>query len=537
MGETYAVIPAAAATAIIQLNPPTDPGKLPSYLDIEVRGTRDGTDIRDGTIYHNVKVNDYPADPAPDAYQQTPEVDVGLYFFLPPPPDGDVVSLEIPPDGTAPPFDTLSDAINKALHNEQATAADTDPIKTATLGTLVNATSLCERIAYDIVWSYQNDLPPLPDPLESLYTNPPNPGGGGSSSTSTAVDTNNNNDSSSDSNNYEMDRQKFEGELNSFYATRNASAERLTKFVAAAFEGRPPARCSAAAPRRRSSRFRSTRPRRRWPRPWRARSSSMGSATSPARRTGSASGFLPPSSTSSARACTKRRRRWIASSWPATASNGSCSSSTVAEDRRQLIQSPQDFAVDITGVPLPASITSFEAARRLVALGVSAASNTPSVTIRDKTALATLIEHWRVATDPGEGQDPPPTYQADDFAIWSTLAKSVPDGYLHLDLEALTQGWVIPPLTASPSEDPTSDSALTFAGTIGIGPGMPVSEQSIASGTTVQAVSVDAKGGTTKATLSTNFAGVTTATAVTFNAVGGTTPPTSLADQIAFRPG
>jgi hypothetical protein len=31
-----------------------------------------------------------------------------------------------------------------------------------------------------------------------------------------------------------MDRQKFEGALKSFYSTRNANAERLTKFVAAA---------------------------------------------------------------------------------------------------------------------------------------------------------------------------------------------------------------------------------------------------------------------------------------------------------------
>ena len=86
---------------------------------------------------------------------------------------------------------------------------------------LIATPSYSRRIAYDIVWSSQNTLPNPPDPLESLYTNPPNPGGGGG------------NDSSTTQNNFEQDRQKFQGELNSFYATRDASGERLTKFVAA----------------------------------------------------------------------------------------------------------------------------------------------------------------------------------------------------------------------------------------------------------------------------------------------------------------
>ncbi len=56
--------------------------------------------------------------------------------------------------------------------------------------------------------------------------NPPNPGGGGGNNSSGSS-------SSSNQNNYEQDRQKFEGMLGSFYSTRNANAERLTKFVAA----------------------------------------------------------------------------------------------------------------------------------------------------------------------------------------------------------------------------------------------------------------------------------------------------------------
>ena len=76
--------------------------------------------------------------------------------------------------------------------------------------------------------AFRNTLPPPPDALESLYTNPPNPGGGaGGADNGTGSSTNS-------LNNLEMDRQKFEGTLNSFYSIRNADAERLAKFVAAA---------------------------------------------------------------------------------------------------------------------------------------------------------------------------------------------------------------------------------------------------------------------------------------------------------------
>jgi hypothetical protein len=57
----------------------------------------------------------------------------------------------------------------------------------------------------------------LQTPWEDLYTNPPN---------SRSSNTNS-------GGNDEQDRQKFEGTLSSFYATRNATAEHLTRFVAA----------------------------------------------------------------------------------------------------------------------------------------------------------------------------------------------------------------------------------------------------------------------------------------------------------------
>ena len=77
----------------------------------------------------------------------------------------------------------------------------------------------CQNIAYEIVWSQQPPPPTPPDPVEDLYTNPPNTGAllGGSNNTTP--------------NQYEGDRQQFEAQLNSYYTVANATADRLTNFV------------------------------------------------------------------------------------------------------------------------------------------------------------------------------------------------------------------------------------------------------------------------------------------------------------------
>ena len=80
----------------------------------------------------------------------------------------------------------------------------------------------CKNIAYEIVWSQQPPLPSPPptDPLEDLYTNPPNTGAmlGGSGGSTTP-------------NPHEGDRQQFEAQLKSYYTIANATADRLTSFV------------------------------------------------------------------------------------------------------------------------------------------------------------------------------------------------------------------------------------------------------------------------------------------------------------------
>jgi hypothetical protein len=76
----------------------------------------------------------------------------------------------------------------------------------------------CKNIAYEIVWSQQPPPPTPPDPMEDLYTNPPNTGAmlGGSSSTP---------------NLNEGGRQQFEAQLKSYYTVANTTADRLTNFV------------------------------------------------------------------------------------------------------------------------------------------------------------------------------------------------------------------------------------------------------------------------------------------------------------------
>ena len=77
----------------------------------------------------------------------------------------------------------------------------------------------CQNIAYEIIWSQQPPPPTPPDPVEDLYTNPPNTGAllGGSNNTTP--------------NQYEGDRQQFEAQLNSYYTVANTTADRLTNFV------------------------------------------------------------------------------------------------------------------------------------------------------------------------------------------------------------------------------------------------------------------------------------------------------------------
>jgi hypothetical protein len=457
----YILVPSAVATAIVPLNqsPP-----LPDYLDIKISATRGSELIPVTNTFYNVQVSMDDIPTTPDQIQGISVSDTSLYVSLPPQPGTNPVSLEIPGDGSAPPFDDLRKAMQMALAN--------DPILDATIASLITSPAQCTRIAYDIVWSYQNALPAPPDPLESLYTNPPNPGGGGTTTSG----------SNNSSNNFEQDRQKFEGTLSSFYSTRNASAERLTKFVAAASAA---IACEAA------------------------------SLNSPAALLEFP---VDPSSSFAAAVNSELLVQGLGVAGPSGLNFGvpaaffyalgsSLDKSTAAAHRFQMATGEaierllQQFATAENAMVIKdsecfadtsldlADITSFQAARRLVALGVSAASNSPAVTVFAGSPLAALINDWLAATAPLP-QNPPLTYQNTDFNIWTQqLAVMDPDAYVDLDLDALTQGYIIPPFAAYPSVDAASGSTtLTFGPGTGIGAGMPVAGTNIAPGTTVTSV-------------------------------------------------
>ncbi len=496
-GQVYVPIPASVATAIIPMTISIPAPPANSFLDVTVVATRGGISIPINNDFYDVIVSPGVA-PTPDQYQSQPQQNTSLYLTLPPPPNTNTIDLTIPTDGTAPNFDQLFQAMNQALTNDTNFPAGT------TLDNLSPSDS--SRMAYDIVWSQQgNTLPPPPDTLESLYTNPPNPGGsGGKGST----------------NNLEQDRQKFEGTVSSFYATRDATAERLTKFVAAA---------SAAL---------------------------FCEKTSLNSKTALLEFPVDPASSFAASVESEllldglgtNRASGLVFGVPAAffyAVGASLDKSTTAAQRFQLATGDtierlfQVFSaaeqagsiVDLEGFQTPGitlpKITSFQAVRRLVALGVSAASNSPSVPVYAGTPLAKLVADWLAQTDPTPtpAPNPPLTYQNTDFNVWSqTLALADPTGYLFLDLDTLTQGYLIPPFTASPSQPTTAGlKTLTFVGTaIGIGVGMPVSGTNIAPDTTVSKVDT-----VTTVTLSKALTGggVTTATQITFNS--GNSPITA----------
>jgi Tc toxin complex TcA C-terminal TcB-binding domain len=194
------VYPGSVATAIIQLNETPPP-----LLDISVKVARGPEEIPTEDIYYNVKVYTSSLPTTPDQFQFIPAENTSFYISLPAPPTNkNAISLTIPSDGTPPNFNDLKNAVTAALQADP-TISPTPVTDIASL-----TPDQCSQIAYDIVWSQQSLLPKPPDQLSDLYTNPPNNGG-------------NNND--------EQDRQKFEGDLKSYYSTRNAEAQRLARFV------------------------------------------------------------------------------------------------------------------------------------------------------------------------------------------------------------------------------------------------------------------------------------------------------------------
>jgi hypothetical protein len=211
-----------------------------------------------------------------DPWAQQP---ANLYLTLPPAPPGNpAAAFQMPSDGNPPPFGTLLTAVNAVLAMDpgptavtaavvapgaqagatqlpfgagpagvvpgmaasgagiaagatvvaiaggvvslsEETTADIAVGENITFTPAIGGLTLpqCRNIAYELLWLQQPALPVPPDPIENLYTNPPNNGSllsGGNSA-----------------NQNEGDRQQFEAQLKTYYAGPNATADRLANYV------------------------------------------------------------------------------------------------------------------------------------------------------------------------------------------------------------------------------------------------------------------------------------------------------------------
>jgi hypothetical protein len=205
----------SVATAVIEYPPagplPAEypanpPGAAP---DLRIQFVRaGGATLLDPNVYYDVKLYQSGGPLTPDQFQSVPDV-VAAYVQLPEALDPSLAQVLMPANGNPPSYDQLLTAVNKVLAADPGPAAQTLSVEVAANGPLT--ADRCRNIAYEILWGALPHLPSPTEALENMYTNPPNIGG--------------------NTNPNEQARKEFEGDLASYYAVRNAQAERLTKFV------------------------------------------------------------------------------------------------------------------------------------------------------------------------------------------------------------------------------------------------------------------------------------------------------------------
>lgn len=177
------------------------------YENLTLNVSRGAENIEPGGPFYNVALD--AGSLTPGQFQNSGVT--SLYLALPVPVTAaNAQYLTLPSDGSPPNFDQLLAAVQGVL------GVDPGGLPLPDLGALT--ADQCRNIAYEIVWSPQPALPAPPDPLSDLYDDPPNTG--------------------KPSDQKEQDRKQFEGALTSYYATPNATGDRLSKWVyalAAAF--------------------------------------------------------------------------------------------------------------------------------------------------------------------------------------------------------------------------------------------------------------------------------------------------------------
>ncbi len=189
----------AAATAVVVIDPAKLPPGYPEYdtSDLRLTITRGTQTIADNSLNYNVGIHVGPLPPLAAYPTLTP---VGLYLALPAV-DPSRAYVPIPTDGSPPAYDDLLAAVQKVYAK--------DPGGTFDINSPPLTAAQARHIAYEIVSN--RDLNPLPDipngdTIDQLYTT-----GGGK----------------------DDDRQKFEGQLSSYYATIDTQAGVMAKYVMA----------------------------------------------------------------------------------------------------------------------------------------------------------------------------------------------------------------------------------------------------------------------------------------------------------------
>ncbi|WP_211441256.1 Tc toxin subunit A-related protein [Collimonas humicola] len=196
--------PEAVATAVIQIN---EPAGYKEYVspDLRIEIVRGATTVIDGTLYYDVQTSPGPLPPA----IAFPSMSAALYLQLPHPIGAGLANVDIGSDGAPPNFKALKDAVNLVLAADQGPVPALDALKP----------EQARHIAYEIVWGPQDPLPDIPafsppstwDAIGAMYTFEANDG---------AL-----------TNPLEQNRQQFEGNLNSYYATHNAKVDSLARYI------------------------------------------------------------------------------------------------------------------------------------------------------------------------------------------------------------------------------------------------------------------------------------------------------------------
>lgn len=210
-------LPAAVATAVIKI---PAAAKIENLRLVAQWGSGAGaTPVPINQLYYDVQTS---ADPAPNLNAWAPldsafihgndpwlDLAPSAYLHLPAAPSSSKpFSFAIPTNGTPPPFDDLLAAVKQIFA--------LDPGTSPNLGAM--SAEQCRNIAYEIVWTQRPPPPQPPEPLDDMYSTPPNTGTVLSGSPVTP-------------NQHEGNRQQFEATLMSYYALADMAADRLTGFV------------------------------------------------------------------------------------------------------------------------------------------------------------------------------------------------------------------------------------------------------------------------------------------------------------------